>query len=50
MINICIHNHPFKKFGDNERWVVVVLEGARGTNQHVHGIDVYFLKRYIMYD
>ena len=45
VINISIHNHSSKKFGDNERWVVVFLLGARGTKQHVHGTRVFIPER-----
>jgi hypothetical protein len=49
MINKSINNRPLKKFGDKDQEVVVILVEACGTKQNVHGIEVFILKRYIMW-
>jgi len=37
MINISINNHPLEKFKNEDREMVVILVGACGTKQDVHG-------------
>ena len=49
MINEGINNHPLKNIGDKDQEVVVILVEACGTKQNVHGIEVFVLKRYIMW-
>jgi hypothetical protein len=49
MINEGINNHPLKKFGDKDQEVVVFLVEACGTKQNAHDIEVFGLKRYIMW-
>ena len=45
MINEGINNHPFKKFGDKDQEVVVILVEACGTKQNVHDTEVFVFKK-----
>jgi len=50
MINVSINNHPLEKFENEDREMVVILVGACGTKQDVHGTEIFALKRYIIKD
>ena len=50
MINVIINNHPLEKFENDDREMVVILVGACGTKQDVHGIKIFALKKYIVKD
>jgi len=47
MINVSIKNHPLEKFENEDREMVLILIGACGTKQDVHGIEIFALKKYI---
>ena len=50
VINEDIYHHPPKKFGNEDREMVVILVGACGAKQYVHDTEILALKKYIVKD
>ena len=50
ILNEGINYHPLQKFENEDREMVVILVGACGTKQDVHGTEIFALKRYNVKD